>query len=235
MWPSKGPLLFGSFYMISLEKLRTLSAVELQAIETFRKMGIHEVEILGRDKVTQLEVKEGAIGRCAEDRIEAANYGPDELIGSAIPGGIFGVAALIRTIDDVDLRFKEAIRRVEKTGQRPGMHGDSHKGDILGCGAIEAWILQIIEGLPSLSIEKAQELRHTHNVHHINVEGPHTAGGVLLNFEDDSTFLPEGKFLVKDAWYARKLGFQMDNILEFFAKAAVLILPPEKRKLYLVA
>lgn len=199
-----------------------------QTVNYFVSQG-WEVINVDRKNVMLTEVKSGDPLRCADDR-----YKDESPLSPAFFGGAEGIAALLPITMNHKDRFKIAEDLIKKSGFVPGIHGDEHNGDILGCGFRKAWIEGQIHWLPKLSELEAVILRFRHQFHHINLKGHHTASGLFINLESDSTVIPHGKFLVNDFWYLFKLGFKLEDVLILADHSGKLILPPKDRKLYII-
>lgn len=189
-----------------------------------------KVEILDKDSGNLQSIdRSNAVTRCADDR-----YPKELCTGPAILGGADGVAAFVNSTDDIAERFRIGIKKIRRSGIDVGSHGDDTHGDDLGCRFRQAWINGEMPGfnLPPLTVLESRFFRMIHNIKHHRLTGPHDARSLIINFEPESTAIPNN-CLVKDLWYLLSLDFPLDNVLALSARISEIILPEENRKLYI--
>lgn len=182
-------------------------------------------------KTERVSTKPGEEIRCGDD-----GYGKDAPLAPAVFGAIEGVAAHVHWANKVADRFKIGADLVEKSGYLPGSHGDLIHGDIDGCKFRWAWLEGLFPWLPALTRRDIRVIRFLNDIHHHTLTRKrHTGEGLVLNFEPHSTVIPHGRFYVKDLWYLRHLGFELDDSLKITAETAELVLPKTEDRRLLVA
>lgn len=203
---------------------------QIQATEELFSSRGWKVVILGKHNQEEsgLEVRyvvKNSRIRCADPR-----YLDESCEGPAIPGGVDGIAAMEDYYLTPEMRFQIAVDKIIKSGQEPAWHGDKNDGD-WGCGFRKGLLEGRFSGFPKLLPLNSSVLRS--EIHHEILDGKHEETEMVINWEDGTTVLPQGRRLVKDGWYLRSLGYDSHKILNMFVQVGELLLPSERRTLYI--
>jgi len=194
--------------------------VEQTTIEFFESRGWKAV-FVDKNDLEKRGTKKGEFMRCSDD-----GYPEDECWGPAVPGATHGLAAMAPE-GSVKERYDFANNLVDKSGYRPAIHGDDVRGLFLGCKVVEVWVNHglDLEGLPDLSLEELKRINETNQYHSTTLIRPHTALRVIANFEEDSTYVPYGRAMIKDFGYYLSLGLDPNRARYISARIAEAVLP----------
>lgn len=174
--------------------------------------------------------------RCIDYRFGQTQkgYDPDTVpLSPAWLGAIDGVAAFFN--GNAETRMASAVKMTEAVGFKRADHGDYIQGDE-GCAFRRALFESQFPDLAPLSRVESRVLRTKFKVEHIVL---HTASshpdGFVINNRPYTTVLPEdGKHYPIDLWFAQMVGISSGRSLPVIAKCGELLLPENRRNLYLI-
>lgn len=174
--------------------------------------------------------------RCIDYRFGQTpeGYDPDTVpLGPAWLGAIDGVVAFYR--GNAEARMAGAVGKTRALGFEEADHGDYSEGD-LGCRFRRALFESQFPGLAPLTVVESRVLRTKFNVEHmvLHPSKNHPEGFVISN-EPFTTVLPDdGKHYPIDVWFAQMVGISPGRFWPVISKCGELLLPENKRNLYLI-
>lgn len=149
---------------------------------------------------------QGQYIRCIDPRYD--NNSSPELLGPAVPGGIFGVAYLMEDsprFSGFTARLENAVNRVMGSGFRPASHGDFTNGEVKGCKMLYALIHGDLKDA-NMTEEEVRQAIDLYDINHVMLNGRSKPEGFALNPYPDMALIPRRSMYVTNIGYLDKIG-----------------------------